>query len=288
MGGLQRAVFSPDGRWLAAGGFTALRVWDWRKSEKPAVPFKSEYAEAFFSPDSSELFAFGETPVARWHIEQGADGGGVPRLTPLPVVLTSRVFSGQFCREQLILGTRTGVLFCPRTNVTKGTLNSESVGATIALGSPDGRWLAIAKGGWMQFFQMDPWRGRGLRDFGSRVADHAFTPGGEALAVVTAKGVSFLETNRWTTQQMLPLALADNARIVFTPDGQSFWLAQSAREAALYDLRTLRPTLPLPDNVRPLALSADGRYLAVEVEAQRLQVWDLVETRRTLHELGLE
>ena len=139
----------------------------------------------------------------------------------------------------------------------------------------------------MQFFQVDPWVGRGIRDFGSRVVDHAFTPSGDELAVVTARGVSFLETNRWTTRRTLPLALADNARIIFTPDGQSFWLAQSAREAALYDLRTLRPTLPLPDNVSPVALSADGRYLAVEVEAQRLQVWDLVETRRKLQELGL-
>ena len=38
----------------------------------------------------------------------------------------------------------------------------------------------------------------------------------------------------------------------------------------------------------PLALSPDGRHLAVSLDAQRLQVWDLAEVRRQLDELGLD
>jgi fructose-1,6-bisphosphatase/inositol monophosphatase family enzyme len=38
----------------------------------------------------------------------------------------------------------------------------------------------------------------------------------------------------------------------------------------------------------PLAVSADGRYLAVSVEAQRLQVWDLAALREQFRALGLD
>jgi serine/threonine protein kinase/WD40 repeat protein len=286
-GGFREATFSPDGRWLAAGGSLALRVWDWKSDAAPSAPFESEDATAFFAPDSSELFAFWEQELAHWRIEPGDDASS-PRLTRLPVPSAARVYSGQFSGDELIFGTHAGVLFCSRADMTGGSLNTESTGRTACVVSPDGQWLAIAKGGWMQFFQHRPWKGCGLADFGSRVLFHAFTPRGDELAVATAKGVSFLETNRWTIRRMLPVALVGNARLFFTPDGRSFWLAGEARNAGLYDLKTLRVILPLPENVRPVALSADGRYLAVEVDARRLQVWDLVEIRRQLRDLGLD
>jgi hypothetical protein len=44
----------------------------------------------------------------------------------------------------------------------------------------------------------------------------------------------------------------------------------------------------LPTGTLPLALSADGRRLAVSVDARRLQVWDLDEVRARFRELGLD
>ena len=38
----------------------------------------------------------------------------------------------------------------------------------------------------------------------------------------------------------------------------------------------------------PLALSPDGLRLAVSVDAQRLQVWDLAELHAHFRELGLD
>jgi hypothetical protein len=38
----------------------------------------------------------------------------------------------------------------------------------------------------------------------------------------------------------------------------------------------------------PLAISADGRYLAVEVDARRLQVWDTGGDSERLRNLGLD
>jgi WD40 repeat protein len=288
-GGFREATFSPDGRWLAAGSSLALRVWDWKSDAAPSAPFESEDATAFFAPNSSELFAFWEKELAHWRIDPGdAASLSPPRLTRLPVPPVARVYSGQFSGDELIFGTHAGVLFCPQADITGGTLNPESTGRTACVTSPDGQWLAIAKGGWMQFFQRRPWKGCGLADFGSRVLFHAFTPRGDELAVATAKGVSFLETNRWTARRLLPVALVGNARLLFAPDGRSFWLGGDARNAALYDLKSFRVILPLPEDVRPVALSSDGRYLAVEVDARRLQVWDLVEIRRQFGAIGLE
>jgi hypothetical protein len=38
----------------------------------------------------------------------------------------------------------------------------------------------------------------------------------------------------------------------------------------------------------PLALSADGQRVAVSVDAQRLQLWDLAEVRAQFRQLGLD
>jgi hypothetical protein len=46
--------------------------------------------------------------------------------------------------------------------------------------------------------------------------------------------------------------------------------------------------LPLPQGLLPLALTEDGRHLAVSVEGRRLQVWNLPELRGELRKLGLD
>jgi hypothetical protein len=76
--------------------------------------------------------------------------------------------------------------------------------------------------------------------------------------------------------------------MLFEPDGRSVWLAKDVRTGGLYESRTLEPRLFLPSGMFPLALDSGGRYLAVSVDARRLQVWDLVAVREQLRELGLD
>ena len=73
----------------------------------------------------------------------------------------------------------------------------------------------------------------------------------------------------------------------YTPDGEGIWMVTHFRHAGLFDRRTLQPLLPLPNNVLPLAISPDGRHLAVSVEGRRVQLWDMPALRRELAELGL-
>jgi hypothetical protein len=99
------------------------------------------------------------------------------------------------------------------------------------------------------------------------------------------RGVELWSTDTWERTR----ALTNFTRpFLYAPDGRGLWLTKDLREAGLYDARTLGPRLLLPPGMLPLAVSADGRYLAVSVEAQRLQVWDLAELRKQFRELGLD
>ena len=66
------------------------------------------------------------------------------------------------------------------------------------------------------------------------------------------------------------------------------WLTEQFRAGGLYDARTFELLMPLPIGTFPLAVSPDGRHLAVSVDLRRLQVWDLVEVRQQLAALGLD
>src|SRR5437899_2468234 len=103
----------------------------------------------------------------------------------------------------------------------------------------------------------------------------AFSPGSDELAVLTHLGVEFYDTIRWQRQRELPIGCAGFAKLYFAPDGESFWLTSDRRTAALRNTRTLEVLLPLPPGTLPLALSGDGRHLAVSVDLRRVQLWDL-------------
>ena len=69
---------------------------------------------------------------------------------------------------------------------------------------------------------------------------------------------------------------------------RSIWLTKDYRRAGLYDAKSIEPLLLLPPDTLPLALSADGRFLAASVDRRRLQLWDLARVRQRLSELGLD
>ena len=76
--------------------------------------------------------------------------------------------------------------------------------------------------------------------------------------------------------------------LLYTPDEKTVWLTHDFRASGLYDARTMEALLPLPPGSFPLALTPDGRFLAVRLDGRRLQVWDLVEARARLRELGVD
>src|SRR5262249_27472632 len=118
----------------------------------------------------------------------------------------------------------------------------------------------------------------------ANISHFEFSPLGDEVAIWSSRGgVEFWSTTTWERTR----ALTNFTGLLYAADARSFWLMKDSRTAARYDARTLEPLLLLPSGMLPLALSPDGRHLAMSVNAQRLQVWDLVEVRHQLRELGL-
>jgi WD40 repeat protein len=280
---VRTAAFSPDGRWLGVGGLAGLGVWDLSSDAPPTVAAVPEHATPFFSPDSSELFAYNIERLARWRLRGNTDSS--PRLELLAAPQTDRVRSAQFAGQSLVLAANGGVLVYSSTNTARPEF--VNMGSARASVSSDGKWLVATKDDSMWVYSSHPWSKRCSIPVDSEILDHAFAPGDGELAIATASGLTFVDARDWKTQRRLPVALDRRVRILFAPDGRSFWLAHDARTAALYDARTLALLLPLVPGVLPLGVSPDGNQLLVSLDSRRLQLWDWAMLRRELEELGL-
>ncbi len=286
---LRHAAFSPDGRWLAVGG-TRAGLWDLTRNEPVVVAFHAEDVTPIFSPDSSELLGFGGKGLGRQKIQVDHKSNGTPfTLSPLPAPEIGRIHSGQIVSNSLLLGTPAGLLSLSTTNLSSGRMQRFRTGDYVrGQVSSDGRWLAARMTKVILAYRLDPWTQLTNINFHTELVAHAFTPENEELAVADVNGVTFLDTANWTAKRHLAVPLERNTQLFFTPDGRGFWLGSDAGEAGFYDRRTLALLLPLPRGTTPMALSADGRLLAVNVDARRVQVWDLRETGKQLQSLGLD
>jgi WD40 repeat protein len=153
--------------------------------------------------------------------------------------------------------------------------------------SPDGKWLAV-------YLPYTPalyiYRLPGLErvtklTHPANISDFEFSPLGDEVAIWSSRGgVEFWNTTSWQRTRVL----TNLTGILYAPDARSFWLRKDWRTAGLFDARTLEPWLLLPARMLPLALSANGRQLAVSADARRLQVWNLDEIHARFRELGLD
>jgi hypothetical protein len=287
-GALRHGAISSDGRWLAVGGLTRLGLWDLSQQAPPTMAVEAEHARAFFSPDASELFAFWTPGHARWRIQPGAAVGAPPTLTPLPTPKAGRIMSGQFTSNSLILGTDQGVLILPKSDVLAEGFQSDNLRDVPGEVSPNGTLLALRFLRAMPVYELNPWKKVQHLAFDVDLLAHTFTPKGDELVVANRTGVTFLDTDRWKAQRTMPITLDRNTRLIFAPDGRTFWLARDASTGALHDTKTFETLLPLPNGMTPLALSPDAHHLVVSVDGQRLQVWDLTEVWERFRELGVD
>src|SRR5262249_29053837 len=117
--------------------------------------------------------------------------------------------------------------------------------------------------------------------------DFKFSPLGDEVAISSFREgalITFWNTATWERTR----TLTNFSRVIYAPDAGALWLTQEQRKAGLYDAHTLEPLLLLPTGMLPLALSPDGLRVVVSVDAQRLQVWDLVALREQFRALGLD
>ena len=293
---LDQAAFSPDGRWLAASAGERMGVWDLTATAPGALEEKAFGASCFFTSDGSELFAIRAregTPAGfRWRI-MPATNGGPPRLERLPLPRPAGFAALSLHGDSVVMTGTNGTRLFPRDEAGAGPRPDGWMPTVAGLNgvSPDGRWLGVFR---RASATLHVHRLPGLEPVArltqlphlGNISSFDFSPAGDEVALSSSRGVEFWSTTTWQRTRALTNFTHP---FLYAPDGRSLWVTIKERQGAgLYDARTLEPRLLLPAGMLPLAASPDGRHLAVSVDAQRLQLWDLAALREQFRELGLD
>jgi WD40 repeat protein len=291
---LRAGAFSPDGRWLAIPGRRALWVWDLGgRGEATHVPLAGE-SEVFFSCDPSELFVLsGPMEAAQlqaWRIAPASGPGGPPQLAPVVMRVPPRLSGAALGSSELVLTSAEGVRFVPKDHLAQGNGRVVKIQSGKGIVSPDNRWLVVTYpfSRIATVYRLPEVQKIGDLEAGHLIGQVCFTPSGDELTIINRAGIEWWDTRTWQLKERQPGAPVGGAYVLYTPDAAKLWKVTTFHDTGLYDRHTLDPLLPLPANTVPLALSSDGRQVAVSVDDQRVQVWQLKEVRAHLRRLGLD
>ena len=293
-GVLQHGRFSRDGHWLAALTDRNMCVWDLRSTAPAAVLSVAAGSEVCFSSDSSELFVgpegYGERiNLRRWRLLPGNSLNEAPRLEALPVHSPMGLTRATLYGEQLLLTSTGGVHFVSSTNLGSGESRTVPARSGIGTVSPDGRLLAMVYdySPNIGIFRLPGMEHVTTVQTSNYVGFVDFSPSSSEMVVINRSGIEWFDTKNWNCIRRRPGAGVSGSYAFYTPDENSIWMVTHFRNGELLDRKTLQPILPLPSNFVPLALSPDGRHLAVSVEGRRVQLWDMDALRGELGKLGL-
>ena len=287
---LRHAAFSSDGRWLAASADKRMGLWDLTGSAPGAISEKAYEAKLFFTQDGHELFGSrsrqGDSQCFRWRVSPAANAVAPPVLEKLPlqrprgftylplhsnsIVMTSTNGSQILLPDQIATGS-------DRWLPTAPGLNGVSL---------DGRWLGIflPYATSLYVYRLPGMERVAKLPHPGSIGGFEFSPRGDEVALASRAGVEFWSTATWERTRVLP----NFSRILYAPDARTLWLRKDLRTSGLHEAKTLEPLLPLPNGMVPLALSPDGRHIAVSLEGRRLQVWDLAALRQRFREMGMD
>ncbi len=284
---LNSAIFSADGRWLAAQGQQRIGVWDLTKDSPGAVAEPGGPSRLFLTPNGSELFvSYGEVDCSRWHILPSANNTSPPQLKREALPKPEKFVSICVASNMAIWTVADGSRIVPLGgNLDPGKDQWLPTVRGMAWISANERWLGIFRSfsPLLNFYSLpdlDPVVT--LTNRGS-IRRFAFSPNGNELAVASQKFVEFWDTTSWQRTR----EITNFMDIVYAADGRALWLVRDFRTAGLYDAKTMQLLLPLPKGALPLGLSPDGRKIVVCVNQRRLQLWDLPKAREQLQDCSL-
>ena len=278
-------AFSPDGRWLAASGGERLAVWDLHR-DGPGATVAAEVETRVSFAANGELFVDRRGECSRWRLKPGTNAAAPPELERLRLARPEGFVSLCLVSNGVVFTGSRGSKLAGTHQLTGNDIPWARTVDGLNGASDDERWLGMFRSysPHLYIHRLPGFERVVKLTNEARISRFEFSPLGDEVAVASRGGVEFWSTATWGRTRHLT-GFTD---IHYSPDAQTLWLSTQTRTAGLHDARTAEPLVPLPSNTLPLAVSPDQRYLAASVDSRRVQVWDLVELRQRLRELGLD
>lgn len=243
---------------LGVGGI----LWEWRQAETQRQIAEKDAAETRLN-----LYA-ADVAMASQAIQNG-DLGSARRaldgLRPAPGESELRGFEWRYLRN-----------LCRGDQLA--TLAGHSGIVTCAAFSPDGRLLATgSQDGTTRIWDVPSRQPVGVLTNGAHsVWSVAFTPDGKELMTGTTGQIEFWDTGTWRRGRTFPGTLATLSKIgslmASTESSPYFW--EPAGRASLWDWQTGRLLRQIDRTGRAVALSDDGRRLALAETGLKISLWD--------------
>jgi len=285
-GRIRHALFSPDGHWFAAAGHERLGVWDLTGRGLGALLPQGADARLYFSSEGHDLFASGDQSCFHWRLTPSGTTGRAPTLEQIRLDKPEGYTSLAAGSNVIAFTTSRGSQVVPMADPAPlEDAWKTTIGGVNGL-SATGRWLGVYRPftSLLELYGLPDFKPVGQLKARVNLSNFEFSPIEDEVAVSSPNGIEFWSTETWQRTR----EITNYMGLLYTVDGSALWLTQDYRTAALCDARTIAPLLPLPVGMLPLAVSADGRYFAVSLDARRLQVWDLAAIHNEFRKLGID
>jgi RNA polymerase sigma factor (sigma-70 family) len=278
---LRSVAFTPDGKYLASGGWDrVISFWDpaTGKEIRRIVAPEHGVDAITFSRDGKLLAGAGmDGDVILW---DAATGKEIRRLEGHRRQVKGIAFSPK--GDRLIAGdAEVARLWDVAGGKVLHTLPVGQGGVSAVAYSPDGRLIAAA-GENATTFVWDAARGRQLhrlRGEGTYVYALAFAPDSASLLVGVENGSAAVwDPATGKPGRPLPGKLRSLHTFAFSPDGKLLATGDGNRQLRLWDwaARTERWHVTAhPDRVQSVAFSPDGRTLASASAESSIHLWDV-------------
>jgi WD40 repeat protein len=283
----QYAALSSNGRWLAAADKDHLGVWDLADNGPGALVPEGAGSYVFFTA-ADDLIATRDDSHShhRWKLTPATNAAEAPGLIELPMPADQGVSSICVVSNSLALTGQQGSRLAPLDDAGANPPKWLQTASGLNSASADGRWLAIFApfSKVVQIYRLPGFECAASLTNQDSIGGVTFSPSSDEVAVGSPTRVEIWSTATWQRTR----EIVNFMRLLYAPREKAWWLTTDFRSGGLYDARSQTPLLPLPTGMLPAAASADERLLAVTVDGQHLQVWDLAEIRRQFRDLGVD